>query len=147
MVFLALILVPITRRPQYRGIASSLIHLTGIRFRWVGWISLALLLVTGFINLAERVLKWADLWDETLWMSPFGRVLILKLLLVGVILVLSVFHDFFVGPRATALLQSNPASPDALRLRRRASWIGRLNLILALMAVALGVMLVRGSPL
>ncbi|MFQ5795545.1 MAG: hypothetical protein ACE5JP_10915 [Candidatus Bipolaricaulia bacterium] len=52
MVFLALILVPVTRRPEHRGIAVSLIHWTGVRFRWVGWICLGLLLLSGIFNLA-----------------------------------------------------------------------------------------------
>jgi hypothetical protein len=35
---------------------------------------------------------------------------------------------------------------DRLGLRRWASWFGRINLLLALVVVALGVMLVRGRP-
>lgn len=48
--------------------------------------------------------------------------------------------------KALYLLSVDPASPAAGRLRRQASRIGRLNLLLALVISAFGVMLVRGWP-
>lgn len=146
MVFIALVLVPATREPEHRGIAPSLIRWTGRRFRWIGWLSLTLLLLTGLFNLAQRGLGWTELWSGELWGSPFGQLLGIKLFLVAVILLLSILHDFIIGPRATDLLQNSPGSPQALEFRRQASWLGRFNLLLALAAVALGVMLTRGSP-
>ena len=145
MVFIALVLVPATRQPEHRSIAASLIHWTGARFRWVGWVCLVLLVLTGFINLDQRGFEWADLWSKWLWEEPLVRVVGIKLFLVGLILLLSILHDFVIGPHATSLWQSNPTLPEAMRLRRQASWIGRINLLLALIAVALGVMLSRGS--
>ncbi|MBI4307717.1 MAG: DUF4149 domain-containing protein [Chloroflexi bacterium] len=146
MAFLALVLVPATRRPEYRGVAASLVRWTGARFCWVGWACLGLLLLSGTFNLAYRGVSWADVASGQLWQGAFGGALGLKLLLVGAILVLSALHDFVVGPRATALWQASPASAEALRLRRQAGWMGRLNLLLALAVVALGVTLVRGLP-
>lgn len=146
MVFLVLVLVPVTRQPEYRGIAASLVRWTGARFRWVGWICLALLLGSGTFNLAFRGFGWADLASGRLWQGSFGRVLGVKFLLVTVILLFSALHDFAIGPRATALWQVNPGASEALRLRHQAAWLGRLNLLLALIVVALGVMLVRGEP-
>lgn len=144
MVFIALIVVPVIRQQEFRGSASSLIHATGVRFRWVGWTCLILLLLTGAVNLVYRGMEWAHLWSGQFWQLPFGTILGTKALLVLVILFLSVLHDFNIGPRATALWQTNPASPEAVRLRRQASWIGRVNLLLALLVVALGIMLARG---
>lgn len=146
MVFLVLVLVPVIRRPENRAIAAPLIHWTGLRFRWVGWICLGLLILTGTFNLAYRGFGWADLWSGRIFQGPFGSVLGIKLLLVVAILLLSALHDFVIGPRATALWKVNPISPEAISLRRQAAWVGRLNLLLALIVVALGVMLVRGLP-
>ncbi len=145
MVFLVLILVPVIRRPIYHGIASDLIQQAGRRFRWIGWICLGLLILSGTFNLAYRGFGWADLWSGRLWQGPFGRTLGIKLLLVSAILVLSVLHDFVVGPRAMVVWRANPGSPEALRLRQQAGWIGRINLLLALVVIALGVVLVRGG--
>jgi hypothetical protein len=56
------------------------------------------------------------------------------------------FHDFFLGPRAAAAWEADPASAETFRLRRQAVQLGRLNLLLALVVIVLGVMLVRGAP-
>ena len=145
MAFLALVLVPVVRRPEYREHASRLVQLTGIRFRAVGWVCLGALVATGFVNLSYRGIGWAALSNAGFWASPFGTLLGFKLLIVAVILGLSLDHDFRIGPRATAAGQADAGSAAALRLRRRASWMGRVNLLLALTATALGVLLVRGA--
>ncbi|RMF86998.1 MAG: DUF4149 domain-containing protein [Nitrospinota bacterium] len=147
MVFLTLVLVPLTRQPEYREMATPLISWTGRRFRWIGWICLGLILLTGVFNLASRGVGWEVLGNVQFWRGPFGHALGIKLFLVLVILVLSIAHDFFIGPRATALgKEKSPADPEVERVRRQASWIGRLNLVLALIIIALGVVLVRGAP-
>ena len=146
MIFLALVVVPVVRRPAHRERAASLIHDSGTRFRTVGWVCLGLLVASGIVNLAYRGYDWADLWSGRLWQGPIGHLLGGKLLLVAVVLLLSAVHDFWIGPRATTLWQTDPDSAQALRLRRQASWFGRINLLVALAIVALGVMLVRGTP-
>ena len=140
IVFLSLVLVPTLRRPEYRGILAPLVEQTGARFRRIAWLSLGLLVITGGFNLMYLGFEGSD------WGSPFGRTLGLKLLLVTVILGLSVLHDFIIGPRATALYRENPNAERARRLWKQAGWIGQLNLLLALVVVALGIMLVRGGP-
>lgn len=137
MVFLVAVMVPMIRRPEFRNIAVSVIHWTGMRFRWVGWLCLVLLLVTGIFNLVSRGWIWSEL---------FILVLGVKLLLFMVIICASALHDFIVGPQATTLWQASPGSAEGLRLRRLASRIGRLNLLLGLIIIALGVILVRGLP-
>ncbi len=147
MLFLALVLVPVVRRQEYREHAPRLVHLTGTRFSRVGWVCLGLLVVSGFASLGFRGIGWAALSNLGFWGSPFGQVLGIKLALVAVILGLSAWHDFRVGPKATAAWQADPASHEATRLRRLASWFGRLNLVLALAVVALAAALVRGGLL
>jgi copper resistance protein D len=146
MLFLVLVLVPFLRRPEYRQQAPVLLHWTGLRFRWLGWLCFALLIVSGTFNLAYRGFGWADVVNGRLWQGPFGQTLAIKLLLVAVILLLSAAHDFVIGPRATDVWRTNPADPAVQRLRRQASWFGRLNLLLGLLVVFLAVMLVRGWP-
>jgi uncharacterized membrane protein len=146
MIFLVLVLVPATRRPEYRDIAAPLIRWTGERFRWVGWVCLGLLVLSGTFNVAYRGFTWKDALSGRLWQGPFGQALGIKLLLVSAILALSALHDFSIGPRSTALWQANPGAPEAMRLRRRARAIGRINLLLALLVVVFAVILVRGWP-
>ncbi len=146
MVFLGAVLVPVLRQRRGTGDYGELIRSTGTRFRNVGWACLLILVVTGFVNLG----RWVDhsrLGSAELWASPWGRILAIKLALVAVALLLSAVHDFVVGPRATRVLREAPGSEEAGRLRRLAGWMGRSNLLVAVVIVALAIMLVRGLPI
>ena len=146
MVFIILVLIPVLRRREYRSLAAPLIRLTGKRFRWVGWVCLGLLLVSGIFNVGYRGFGWMDLASGRIFLGPFGHALGIKLSLVAAMIFISAVHDFVVGPRASLSVQQDPTSSRARRLRRQASWLGRLNLLIGLIVVALGVILVRGWP-
>jgi uncharacterized membrane protein len=145
MMFIGLVLVPILRKPPLRDSSALLLYRTGLRFRQVGWISLLLLVLTGMVNLGVRGYGWADLWDGSLWQGGWGHALGAKLLLVALVLLLSAVHDFYVGPRAVAHMERDPDADQSLRLRRMASWMGRLSLLLSLAILALAVTLPRGG--
>jgi uncharacterized membrane protein len=122
MIFIALVLVPVTRRLGDPALRTRLVHQVGVRFRTVGWIALGLLVLTGLGNL---------------WQRPYlltAPRLHWKLGLVALALILSVLHDFVLGPRA-GLPGADPA------LRTRASWLARVNLLVVLLVVALGLAL------
>ncbi len=147
MLFLALVVVPVARRlpPAERG---ALFGALGRRFRAVGWACIALLIVTGLINSAFRGLTWGSLFSGQIFGSVFGRILGVKLALVAVILALSVIHDFFLGPASVRALEraADMAPERVTTLRRHASWLARVNALLALLVIALAVALVRGLP-
>jgi hypothetical protein len=86
----------------------------------VGWIALALLVASGLAILSLR--PW-------LLRAPAFHV---KTGLVVLALVLSALHDFVLGPRA------GRASPDAAASRRSVSWIARVNVLIVLVIVLLG---------
>jgi len=133
------------RRSEHRGVAAGVVSWTGRRLRTIGWVCFGLFIVTGTFNLGVRGYTWSDLWDGSLFAGPFGETLALKLAIFLVILILSAIHDFYVGPQASKRMQADPHSVKAQQLRRTASWLGRVNLLLALVVVLLGVMLVRGG--
>jgi copper resistance protein D len=141
MLFLSLVLVPtLTGHPQ-RG---ALILLAARRFRAVGWVALAVLLLTGLINLHHRGLLSSQLFDAGFLTSSYGSTVALKLFFVALALFLSVVHDFFIGPRAARAMKQAPDAPSTRQLRLLASLMGRANLVLALIIVAFAVTLVRG---
>jgi uncharacterized membrane protein len=122
MLFIALVLVPVTRRLDDAALRTRLIRDTGRRFRTVGWIALGLLVLTGIGNL----------WLHPIFLrSPRFHA---KLALVLLALVLSVVHDFVLGPRA-----GRPGADPQLRVR--ASRIARVNVLVAVAIVALGLAL------
>jgi uncharacterized membrane protein len=124
MLFLALVMVPMARRLEDPALRARLIHDTGRRFRTVGWTAIGVLVVTGLLNL---------------WLHPVllsSTRFHWKVGLVVLALILSAFHDFVLGPRAGA----PGADPSA---RVRASWVARINVLVVLVIVALGLSLFR----
>ena len=122
MLFIALVLVPSVRALGDATLRTRLIRDSGRRFRAVAWIALAILVLTGLLNL------WLE---PVLLRSPRFHG---KLGLVGLSLILSVGHDFVLGPRANL-----PGADPSVRLR--ASWIARVNVLVALAIVLLGLSL------
>lgn len=145
MTFFVLVLMPVARTPAYRALAPALIERIGLRFRTVAWFALGVLVLSGITNLYLLSASPAALLDSRFWQSPPGRLLGMKLSLVSVILILSVVHDFYIGPRSMILVQAGKTnSPESERLRRQAMLIGRVNFLLALMVLVLGLMLGHG---
>jgi len=144
MVFLAVVIVPITRGLEDRALATRLLHQVGRRFRNVGWVTIGVLVVTGLSNLHYRGVGLEQLTDGEFWAGGYGRPLGYKLGLVVFILSLSLVHDFHIGPRAVEVMRDAPGSPQALRMRRLASYFGRVNLLAALAVIGFAVALVRG---
>jgi len=141
--FLALVVVPVVRRGELGPLAGTLIQQAGLRFRTVGWVCLSVILVTGLFNLHQRGLLERVL-DADFYRSRYGLLVAYKLALMGLVLGLSALHDFWLGPRAGELMQSAPAAAQTARLRRAASWFGRVNGLLGLLLALVGVLLVRG---
>lgn len=146
MFFIVLIVVPLIRKGGTGSQAVGFLHDAALRLRTIGWVCFGLVLVTGTYNLHHRGVELSMFADAAWMRSPFGKSITHKLCLFGLTVVLSAVHDFWVGPEATRVMQSAPASPEAHQWRKRASWMGRLNALLALALVAYGVMIVRGMP-
>jgi putative copper export protein len=143
--FLVLVVVPWLRRGKTADPGRFLLE-TGERFRTVGWVCFAIVLVTGTFNLWMRGIRLGDFARAEWLASPFGKAVLLKLGAFAVVLVVSAVHDFSLGPRATLAIRHDPQSAEAAVLRRKASLLGRANGLLALLLVAAGVIIVRGWP-
>jgi uncharacterized membrane protein len=146
--FIVLVVVPWLRQGGRSHSANTgrFLMETGTRFRFVGWACFCALATTGGFNLWVRGVGPGELTSLAWWTTPFGTAVGLKLLAFSLVLVASFAHDFGVGPGATQAMSSDPGSEAASKLRRQASFLGRLNGILALVLVALGVIMVRGWP-
>lgn len=145
MLFLVLVVVPWLRRGA-RSDAAVFLRETGERFRNVGWVCFIVLLVTGTFNLWIRGVRLPDFARAEWLQSPFGTMVVAKLSAFLLVLIVSSIHDFVVGPRATRAIAAGAQSNEARIERRRASVLGRVNVLLALVLVAAGVMMVRGVP-
>jgi hypothetical protein len=86
------------------------------------------------------------LGNREFWLTSYGTVLAWKLVLVGLILLLSAGHDFVLGPLSAIAFGSSPTSIRTGRLRLALRWEGRFNLLLGVIVMGLGVALARGWP-
>ncbi len=143
--FLALVIVPVLRRPENRDGAAQLVYAAGVRFRAVGWTCFGILVATGIYNLNHRGNDWSYLWSGLLWQGRQGRALAVKLGLVGAVFVISFVHDWYIGPKASEKLLADPTSTEAQKLRKVASLIGRANVLLGLAIVVMAALFVRGG--
>jgi copper resistance protein D len=142
MFFLAAVGAPVLRRVEPPELRAELFRQLGQQFRLVGWIAIAVLLVTGVLNLYFRgLLSAATLTSAQFWSSRYGVALAWKTASVAAMLVVQAVHDFVVGPAASRSV----GSPQMLLLRRRAALLARWNAILGIIVVIAAVRLARGG--
>jgi len=137
MLFLSLVAVPVLRQVDSPLLRADLFRKVAWRFRRLVWICLAVLILTGTVNVA--------FYGDTTQGSPYLKVLGIKLGLVAVLVAMGVAHDFIIGPRA-ARAQSRdgllPTGTDLLMVQL-APWVGRLNLLLGVIILVLAAALTR----
>ena len=132
MLFLPMVLLPgIKNHPDRRNLLMA----TGLKFRFYGYIVLALLITTGILNI---YLRGIDLSWKFLVISRYGKLVILKLILFFSILAVSLVHDV----QARKRLQSEE---EQQRFKLIARWSGRILLIISLVMAYIGVVLSRGA--
>src|SRR5690606_27326017 len=100
MLFLVLVVVPWLRKGSRSDVAVFLRE-TGERFRSVGWACFVVLLISGTFNLWIRGVQLSDFGRAEWLQSPFGMMVVVKLCAFLLVLIVSMVHDFLVGPRAT----------------------------------------------
>ncbi len=125
MFSLILFFIPLRKEPYF----LEVVHKLGEQFRFIGWIILPLLLITGLFNLIYRGFDFS-------FSSSYNKIIWLKIFLFLVIIVISAIHDFYIGPRATRTKDK--------KLLNYSRTIGRINFILAIIMVIIGIIIVRG---
>lgn len=121
----------------------AFLRLVGRRFLWLGGIALLVAIATGSDMASDRDV-WGHLTDTT-----YGKTLLAKLILVGVVVVLTAVHSFVQGPALSRLREQALAEPENTELqaaiRRRGAQAGIvsvLNLVAALAILVLAARLV-----
>jgi copper resistance protein D len=141
MFFLAVVGAPALRAVEPPQLRQQLFNALGTRFRYAGWVAITVLLVTGVVNLRYRGwLSWSVLGSSGFWRTGTGKALAVKLIAVGLMVGLSLVHDFILGPRAG---RARPGSPEANKLRRRSAWNARIEALIGLILLMAAVRLVR----
>ena len=135
MLFIPLVLVPGIKQQPNRVL---LLHKTGIKFRFYGWLSVMVLIITGVLNIHFRGLPFTiDFFTST----SYGKLLTIKLVLFVVMLLVGGIHDFYFGMKSIDEMQQTAGN----RFKMLARWTGMLNLLLALVIAFLGIAISRGG--
>jgi copper resistance protein D len=141
MFFFAAVGAPVLRRVEPAELRASLFRQLGERARRIGWIAIAVLLVTGVFNLYFRGMLDGDaMGSRAFWGTAYGHTLMWKLGAVSVMLVVQAAHDFILGPEAS---RAPAGTPRALELRRRAALLARINAVVGIIVVIAAVYLAR----
>jgi copper resistance protein D len=144
LLFITMVLVPTLRMPELRSNALVLLRTTGRKFQRIAYATFVTLVVTGTTNLYLKAGSWGSV--DALLPTTYGHLLVSKVGLVLVVIALALYHDFVVGPAAARAMETEPRGGVAMALRKRASWIGRINTLLSLVIMTLALLLVRGVP-
>lgn len=139
--FFALVGAPALRRVEPASLRVQLFEAMGTRFRYVGWVSIVLLVLTGLAAMSIRGWLRRDvLLDARFWATPTGTALMWKLISVGLMVVLAALHDVLLSP---ARWRERGASPEWANIRRRLVLLARAATLVAVVVVAAAVRLVR----
>lgn len=142
MFYLAVVGAPVLRKVEPPELRARLFNSIGRASRDVGWVAIAVLVLTGLANLDFRgLLRWNVLASSSFWGTPYGHTLAWKLSAVLVMIVISAVHDFILGPRAFAAV----GTPAAAGWRRWSAWLARVNAIVGIVLVYFAVRLARGG--
>jgi putative copper export protein len=113
----------------------------GRRFAVVGGIALLVLIATGSDMASDRD-AWGDLTD-----TSYGRTLLAKLILVGLVIVLTIVHSLVQGPALSRLRRQLLLHPgdEALKaeVRSRAARSGIVSALTLLATLAILVLAAR----
>ena len=143
MFFLGIVGAPVLRVLEPPAMRQRVFQELGLRFRTIGWVAIAVLVLTGVVNLHFRGwLRWHGVLGEpAFWGTTTGHALAWKLAAVLAMLSVSALHDFVLGPAAGRV---SAGSPEAVRLRRRAALLARFNAVIGIVVVVAAVRLARG---
>ena len=145
MFFIALVAVPTLRKLEPPEKRMEIFSDTAGRFRTVSWIAILILLITGVLNAINHGVTIQTISTGAIFLSYFGKILTVKVILVSIMVVLSAIHDFLLGPKLIDLMSISASNPDSIQRmkkhRRYVSWLARTNIILGILVVACAVML------
>lgn len=146
MLFTVAVLVPATRSrlAAHKGI---LFNELGTRFSRLSWILFPVLVFTGVLALIGRGYPLDSMASLDFWKTIYGGKIFAKIHLFSTVILISAVHDFWLGPKAAQIMESEEISgkQTSQNFYRHASrWVGRVNFVLGLIILYYALTLVRG---
>ena len=135
MLFLPLVLLPSIKNNYER---TQLLMSTGFKFRLYGYIVLAMMFITGVVNMGFKGVQFSwRFFNET----HYGRLVVLKVILFSSLVLISLTHDLIAGRKFLEQMQTE----ESTKVKLIAQWTGRILLLISLIMAYVGVLLSRGG--
>ena len=126
--------VPVVRQLEGEARAQAM-RMLGRRWRPLGWSAMAIAILSGL-----WLTRLHGGFNSAALSSDFDRTLLLKSILVALLVVGALFHDYVLGPRLQQELRAD--DPQAPATRRRLIWVGWFTFALTLAVPILGAVLI-----
>ena len=142
MLFLAMVMVPLARRDE--SVGFNVLRSAAEKFVRVAWASMIVLAGSGsYLAWKQWGIRPAEFFGGD---GHFVQFLQMKTGLFVIVVILSLAHDFWLGPRMMDRLEAARSSGSLLPTgpaRLFVQWAARVNLLLVLAVVALAVVMTR----
>ncbi len=137
--FMFLVTVPALRAIEDPQTRVKVMRIIIYRFGWLAWAAMAVIVLTGISNLFQEADDFGHIWDSD---YRYFQVFSTKMVLVGLVVLLTAAHTFFVGPRQLRLAEEMRSdSPEGANLRRASIILSSLTLLVSIAVVFAGALL------
>jgi|TARA_B100000315_G_scaffold245195_1_gene270796 uncharacterized membrane protein len=136
MISMTLVIVPVNRSIQDFVLRNKIIKNVAFRFKYLGWGSIIILILTGIFNSLHTINSLNDFIQ-----TSYGKTLLLKTIFVLVMILLSVIHDFYLGPKIIQIENEK----NRRDLTSMLTILSKSNLLIGLLILLLAVTLRYGG--
>lgn len=137
--FMFLVTVPAVRVIEDPAVRLQVMRVIVHRFGWLAWAAMAVIVLSGVSNLFQEADEFGHLWDTD---YRYFQIFSTKMVLVGLMVILTALHTFVIGPKQLRLLEEMRSdSTEAAGLRRVSIIVSSLTLLVSVATVYAGALL------
>ncbi len=132
--FMFIVTVPAVRVIEDPEVRLRVMRVIVQRFGWLAWAAMAVIVLSGVSNLFQE----GSEADFSLWNTEYRyfQIFSTKMVLVGLMVILTAVHTFVIGPKQLRLLEEMRGdSTEAAGLRRVSIIVSSLTLLVSIAVV------------
>ena len=131
--FMFLVTVPAVRVIEDPAVRLQVMRVIVGRFGWLAWAAMVVIVLSGVSNLFQEADEFGHIWDTE---YRYFQIFSTKMVLVGLMVILTALHTFVIGPKQLRLLEEMRGdSTEAAGLRRVSIIVSSLTLLLSIAVV------------
>jgi uncharacterized membrane protein len=131
--FMFIVTVPAVRVIEDPAVRLQVMRVIVTRFGWLAWAAMAVIVLSGVSNLFQEADDFGHIWDTE---YRYFQIFSTKMVLVGLMVILTALHTFVIGPKQLRLLEEMRSdSTEAAGLRRISIIVSSLALLVSIAAV------------